>query len=376
MCCDLAKISNKEFRIRIEKVQSLLREKSIEGLFCTLGTNFQYLLNAKTKPSERLVLAIISSEGSPKIICPAFEFQIYSETTPLTQDDIHIWEETEDPYMLIEEISKDLGIQEARIAISPMTFYSVFSKIQSILPQASVEDGLSILETARMVKTDEEIDLLKKASEFSALGIESAIDLLEKGMTEKEISALVAKEMSSLSGEPSVFALVQIGENSSNPHGSPSDRKLKKNDVVLIDAGTTFQGYVGDITNTTVFGKPSQKFLEVYSIVEEANQRGVEHGKVGNLPSKVDAATRDFITEKGYGAYFTHRTGHGIGLDVHEAPYIIQTNKVPLLINNAFTIEPGIYLPGKFGVRIEDDVVSKETGGLRLSSPTRRYWNK
>jgi len=201
--------------------------------------------------------------------------------------------------------------------------------------------------------------------------------------------------MSLLSGEPSLFALVQFGVNSSNPHGSPSNKKLKRDEVVLIDAGTSYNGYIGDITNTTVFGRPNEKFLEIYNIVEEANRRARDMGGVGILPSQVDAVARDYIVEKGYGQYFTHRTGHGIGLDVHEVPYIIQTNLVPLGLKNTFTIEPGIYIPGKFGVRIEtftiepgiyipgkfgvrieDDLVSKTNGCEQLSSPIRRYWEK
>ncbi len=152
--------------------------------------------------------------------------------------------------------------------------------------------------------------------------------------------------------------------------------KLKRDEVVLIDAGTSYNGYIGDITNTTVFGHPSEKFLEIYNIVEEANHRARDSVSVGISPSQVDAAARDYIVEKGYGQYFTHRTGQGIGLDVHEAPYIIQTNLVPLESKNTFTIEPGIYIPRKFGVRIEDDVVTKSDGCEQLSSPIRRYWEK
>ena len=353
-----------------------MRERSIQALFCTLGTNFQYLLNAKNKSFERLVLAIIKSDGNPHVICPAFELQNYIENTPLSRDDISIWEETEDPFLLVKNICIDKGIQDTNIAISPQTSFTVFSKIKSALPSATFLDALPITETARIVKTDQEIEFLKKASNFSARGIEAAFDQLSIGITEIEASALVEKEMSSLSGEPSLFSLVQFGANSSNPHGSPSNKKLKRDDVVLIDAGTSYNGYIGDITNTTVFGKPNEFFLEVYNIVEEANHRARDVVGVEILPSQVDAAARDYIVENGYGQYFTHRTGHGIGLDVHEAPYIIQTNLAPLGLNNTFTIEPGIYIPGKFGVRIEDDVVSKANGCEKLSSPIRRYWEK
>ena len=372
----MTSITNREFQLRIEKTQKLLRDRSIQALFCTLGTNFQYLLKAKSNSFERLVLGIINSNGTPHLICPAFELQNYIENTPLSQDNISTWEETEDPFLLVKKLSIEYGIQDTKIAISPQTSFTAFSKIKSVLPNATFIDALPIMETTRIVKTDQEIEFMKKASYFSARGIEAAFDQLAVGITEKEASALVEKEMSSLSRESSLFALVQFGANSSNPHGSPSDKKLKRDEVVLIDAGTSYNGYVGDITNTTVFGQPNERFLKVYNIIDEANHRAREVGSVGNLPSQVDAEARDYIVEKGYGPYFTHRTGHGIGLDVHEAPYIIETNLVPLGLNNTYTIEPGIYIPGKFGVRIEDDVVAKKNGCEQLSSPVRRYWEK
>jgi len=291
----LSSISNQEFHLRIEKTQKLLRERSIQALFCTLETNFQYLLNAKINPSERLVLAIVKSNGTPHLICPAFELQNYIENTPLSQDNISLWEETEDPFLLLKKISLDNGIQDGNIAISPQTPFTVFSKIKSALSQATFVDALPIMETARIVKTDQEIEFLKKASHFSARGIEVALDKLSIGITEKEASALVEKEMSLLSGEPSLFALVQFGVNSSNPHGSPSNKKLKRDEVVLIDAGTSYNGYIGDITNTTVFGHPSEKFLEIYNIVEEANHRARDSVSVGISPSQVDAAAREQV---------------------------------------------------------------------------------
>ncbi len=179
----MSSISNKEFHLRIEKTQKLLRDRSIQALFCTLGTNFQYLLNAKSNSFERLVLAIITSSGTPHLICPAFELQNYIENTPLSQDDISIWEETEDPFLLVKKICIDNGIQDTNIAISPQTFFTVFSKIKSALPRATFVDALPIMETARIVKTDQEIEFMKKASHFSAKGIEAAFDQLAIGIT-------------------------------------------------------------------------------------------------------------------------------------------------------------------------------------------------
>lgn len=369
-------ITDQEFSLRLQKIQKLMVKKEINGLFCTLGKNFQYILKSPAKPLERLTLGIIPASGEPLLVLPSFEKLNFLETTPLSDENLHTWEEVEDPFKLVKKVSTKSISVKGTIAISPQTPFTIFNKIKSLFPAVDFIDGGEIFEMARIKKTSTEIDLLKKASEFSARGIEAAFDQLKEGMTELELSEIVKKEMTQRSGEPADFAIVQFGENSANPHGLPTKRKLKKGDVVLIDAGTSYQGYVGDITNTTVFGTPSEKFLEIYNIVEKANQKGVESGKQGSTGAQIDAVTREVITSAKYGDFFTHRTGHGIGLDVHEAPYIVGTNKIPLELNNSFTIEPGIYLPNNFGVRIEDDVVVGKDSGLRLSTPIRRYWEQ
>ena len=193
-------------------------------------------------------------------------------------------------------------------------------------------------------------------------------------MTEKDLAQILIKEMGDRSNEPVQFAAVQFGENTADPHAQPTMRKLHKDEAMIIDAGTSIEGYNGDITNTSFFGKPSKEFLDVYAIVEEAQERTVQASKPGISGADLDAVARNFITEKGYGQYFTHRTGHGIGLDVHEEPYIVGTNKTPLLVNQSHSVEPGIYLAGKFGVRIEDIVFVGKQGGIRSAKVNRRLW--
>jgi len=227
-----------------------------------------------------------------------------------------------------------------------------------------------------MIKTAKELQYLRKASELSAQGIEVGFANLQAGITEIEVAALIRQYYTDQGTDKEPFVIVQFGENAADPHAGPSSRKLRKGDVVLIDAGMTQNGYWGDITNTTFFGEPTEEFLKCYAIVEEANEAGVRAAKIGASGADVDHAARAVIEESGYGKYFLSRTGHGIGLDVHEAPYIISTNDSPLELNNVFTVEPGIYIAGKFGIRIEDDVIAQAETGERLSSPTRRYWEQ
>lgn len=370
-------IGKEEYLLRLNKVRTLLKTNNLDALAVPLGVNFRYLYGSKSHLSERLSIALMTTiTNDPELICPAFEVNNFKKEIYIANDNIHPWEEVENPYSLFATICKDLGITDGRIALCPTTPFKFYSKLQQALPKAIFSDGDVILSNARKVKTEKEIELLREATKATSLGIEATFNKIHTGLKEKEIAQIVATEMAERSGEPAESVLVQIGSNSAIPHGLPTDKKLQQHDVLLIDAGTTAMGYNGDITNTTVFGKPSKKFLEVYSIVEEANERALNKTKHGAIPREVDAAARDFIEQKGYGKYFTHRTGHGIGLEVHEEPYIVGTNTFPLVTNEIHSDEPGIYIPGEFGVRIEDDVRVMETKGERLYTPVRRYWER
>ncbi|MFW9998455.1 MAG: aminopeptidase P family protein [Candidatus Odinarchaeota archaeon] len=370
------KIPNQEYEERLSKIQNLLRSNELAGLFCTLGVNFRYLLKSKAEPSERLTMGIITPDGLPEIICPAFEVSNIRVTTPVSEDRIHPWEETENPFTLLADVSRTLNIDDATLALSPGTAFTTYVKIRDALPRASFKDAFPVFKTARVTKTEMELELLQEANKLTARAIETTFDQLEEGMTEKEVAMILERELTSRSGEQVQFAAVQFGVNSPLPHHLPGDKKLQRNEVVLIDAGTTVEGYIGDITNTTVFGKPSEKFLEIYDCVEEAQLRAVESAHAGAIPEEVDAVARDYLTSKGYGQYFTHRTGHGIGLEVHEDPYIVRGNLTPLERHHVFSIEPGVYIQGKFGIRIEDAVISAEKSGKRTCNPVRRYWEK
>ena len=317
---------------------------------------------------------MITPAVPPKFILPRFEKGNFANNTSLQEDQLIGWEEIEDPFALVAKTMKNLEVSSGIIAISPQMPYTMFSRIQANLPAAQFRDGLAIFEEARISKSQDEIEHLKKASILSAEGIEAAFDILKEGITELEVAKFVKDYYEERTNGEESFVAVQFGENSANPHAGPSMRKLKQGDVVLIDAGTTLNGYWGDITNTTFFGTPTEEFLKVYTIVENANQQAITMGKLGKTGHDVDAAARYVIEDSGYGKYFTHRTGHGIGLDIHETPYMLATNMKPLKLNNTFTVEPGIYLPGKFGIRIEDDVFAQESTGTRLSSPKRRCW--
>lgn len=366
-------ISDNEYKLRLDKIQSLLKENDFDALFVTLGKNFQYILKSQAHLSERLVCGIIPASGDLHVLCPAFEVINFSKT-PVKKENLHLWQETEDSYEKLHDISQDLGIVDGNIALSPDTPFDFYSKMAKKIPKALFANAYNIFLTARVSKTETELNCLRKANEATSQGIEAAFHQVKEGMTEKDLAQILIKEMGDRSNEPVQFAAVQFGENTADPHAQPTMRKLHKDEAMIIDAGTSIEGYNGDITNTSFFGKPSKEFLDVYAIVEEAQERAVQASKPGISGADLDAVARNFITEKGYGQYFTHRTGHGIGLDVHEEPYIVGTNKTPLLVNQSHSVEPGIYLAGKFGVRIEDIVFVGKQGGIRSAKVNRRLW--
>ncbi|MFX0051749.1 MAG: M24 family metallopeptidase, partial [Candidatus Hermodarchaeota archaeon] len=251
------------------------------------------------------------------------------------------------------------------IGIEPKMWYSVYHEISKKMPGKTFIPVEQIFNSLRSIKDEEEQKLLLKASQKSGDAIVKTLNDLEAGISENEVQSILRERLTWGTSEK-VFSLVQFGENSAIPHYHGGNRKLKKDDVVLIDAGGTLHNYWGDITITSVFGNANDKFKEIYEIVFTANKKGKEAVKQTKLPCEIDAIVRDQIIKNGYGQYFTHRTGHGLGLEGHEHPYIVANNKIPLVSGNVFTIEPGIYLPGKFGIRIEDNVV-KTTDGYQTS---------
>ncbi|MFW9903688.1 MAG: M24 family metallopeptidase [Candidatus Thorarchaeota archaeon] len=342
---------------KLARIKSHMKKFQIDNLIVSLGINFRYTFGLMEEPSERLLIGIIEVERSPKMLVPSFEVNRIKKLTGVKE--CRGWEETSDPYSLLAEI---LTIEEGKkIAIEPKMWFSTFNKIASKFPEKEFISAEIVFDSLRSIKDENEQALLLKASQKSGDTIVEVLNELEAGITEREVQSILKEKLLWGPNEKS-FALVQFGANSALPHYPGGDKELKKNDVVLIDAGGTLENYCGDITITTVFGEASRRFKEIYDIVYTANKKGKEAVVENKLPSEVDLAAREFISSKSYGEYFTHRTGHGIGLEVHEHPYIVGNNQVPLVPGNVFTIEPGIYLPGEFGIRIEDDVIKTDSG--------------
>ncbi|RMG30414.1 MAG: aminopeptidase P family protein [Methanobacteriota archaeon] len=363
-------VPREELESRWTAAQEVMSKEEWDALLIPLGVNFQYFFGKPGNPSERFLCGIIPAEGDPFLLTPAFERSNFAQATGI--EDIIVWEETESPYRnLIKELDeRKIG---SNVGVDPKLWIIEVERL-SRNTNRSFKSAGAVIDSLRLVKSDWEIEQLKAAARASAEGILATFDRLKEGMTEKEVVPILNEELGTRSGNPITYALVQFGPNSALPHGYPTDRKLKSGDVVLLDVGTNVNGYQGDITITKPFGSPPDQFREIYDIVFEANRKAFEANREGAIPAELDKIARSHIESAGYGKYFTHRLGHGLGLEVHEHPYLVGTNQTPLIGGSAHTIEPGIYIEGKFGVRIEDDVYVTKNGCKRLFDVPRYTW--
>lgn len=351
-------IDAEEYAARRAKLQTLLAEQELAGLFLEPGVNSFYYTGYQTGRSERLIAMFIPAQGEPVMISPAFEESRLRNEAGFEK--IFTWEEHESPYALFGRILGDLGLRTASVAIEPTTRYFVVDAISREIPQAKFVNGESLCEALRMRKAEKELALMRLSLDATEACIRQTWTDIKRGMKEQEVAKLLSQNYSvlGLSGG----GLIQFGPSAAVPHGGPGGKPLEPDQIVLMDCGTRVKGYTSDITRTTVFGNVSKRQEEIWQLVHESQSAGIAAAKPGVACETVDAAARKVIDDAGYGKFFTHRLGHGIGLEGHEAPYFARGNKTILEPGMTLTIEPGIYIPGEFGVRLEDDIVITESG--------------
>ncbi|HLZ44206.1 MAG TPA: Xaa-Pro peptidase family protein [Gemmatimonadales bacterium] len=355
------------FAQRIQRAQEELKSRKLDMLVVEPSTNFQYFTSYNPGRSERLILLMIPAAAAPVIVCPSFEVERIKRNTVIT--DARGWEEQEDPWALVAKAATQLKPRgrDGIVAIEPTTSYQSYVRLVTKLRGWLPHDGAPVTERLRIIKSPEEIALIRTAIAATEASIAATFSQLAVGMSERDVAALLSREMASRSAPGG--GLVQFGTSSALPHGGPSAGQLTRETVVLIDAGSRVEGYTSDITRTIWFGDaPSDEFKKVFNIVHDAQTAAIESAKPGVTQcQQVDRAARKVITDAGYGQYFTHRLGHGMGMDGHEPPYMVEGNATLLEPGIVFTDEPGIYQLGKFGVRIEDDCMMTPTGVEVLS---------
>ncbi|MEO8349482.1 MAG: Xaa-Pro peptidase family protein [Acidobacteriota bacterium] len=345
------------YRERQAKLRGAAKALGWDAIFVTPSTNLAYATGLSMWRSERLTALLLFTDGPAVLITPAFEKS--NVTRDATVDDVKTWREDEDPVAIAAKL-----LSRKSVGIEGSTAYATASLVTAAA-SAKAEDAGPLFDALRSIKSEGELALMKEAGRRTVTAIAATHDRLRRGMTERDVANVLEEEFRRLgvSGD----GLVQFGPSAALPHGGPGDRALAKGDVVLIDCGCRVRGYTSDVTRTVSFGPPSDEFRKVYATVDRAQSAGIDALEAGKTGEEVDRAARKVIEDAGYGDFFTHRLGHGIGMDGHEHPYLVKTNRKPLVPGNTVTVEPGIYLPGKFGVRIEDYYAVREKGLASLS---------
>ncbi len=358
-------ITNAERLERQEKARRLMAENKIDAVLMEGGTSMGYFTGAAWGRSERLFAMLLPQKGEPFYIAPAFEEGRAREQTGNAK--VYTWQENESPYELLKKMFTENGLANGAIGIEETTRFFVTNNLQKVIPNAKMVDATPVTAGCRSIKSAHEIELMQIANDILAEVYKSAVKQLKEGMGEREFAGIVSKLFSEFGVDGG--ALVLFGAAAAYPHGTIKENKLKENDIVLIDGGCTVEGYNSDVTRTTVYGKASDKMKNVWGIVRKAQDAGLKAARPGIEAQLVDAAARQVIEQSGYGngyKYFTHRLGHGIGMDGHEWTYLVGGNTGLLQPGNTFSNEPGIYIVGEFGIRLEDEMLITENGAKLL----------
>jgi Xaa-Pro dipeptidase len=365
-------ISGDEFRARLLHAQQLMSDLSpkFDALFVAPGTSLYYFTGIRWWPSERLLAFLLPRTGDPIFVCPAFEEGRLREQLRLPAD-VRVWQEDESPTKLAAQALAERGVRTGRVAIDETSFFTFFDHFRAAAPSLECASGDAITIGCRAIKSPHELELMRLACEATCDVFRAVFSSLRAGMSQSEVSALVESGFSkiNLRGD----ALVLFGASAALPHGTIKPQSLKEGDVVLIDGGCKVEGYNSDITRTAIFGKPSEKMLRAYDLVRGAQNAALGAARKEKLSGSVDDAARAIISSGGFGPdykFFTHRLGHGIGLDGHEHPYLVRGSKTVLAPGMTFSNEPGIYIPGEFGIRCEDDMAIAADGPAQILSPS------
>jgi Xaa-Pro dipeptidase len=358
---------------RFDRLNASLQTSGLDAVILNPGPTLTHLTGLRFHLMERPVVLMFAKDQYPAIVLPELELQKVASLPYKLQ----IFAYPENPAEwgpFFWKAAQSLGLDGKRIGVELRQLRLLeFRYVKAGAPEADYPDASDVLSSLRLRKDPTEIEAMRRAVKIAQDALEATLPLIKPGMTEKELSAELVVQLLRNGSDPELpFApIVSGGPNAANPHASPSDRKLQAGDLLVVDWGAAYDGYISDLTRTFAVAEVEEEYLKIHRIVQEANAAGRAAAMPGVPCANVDKAAREVIQKSGYGIYFTHRTGHGIGMEGHEEPYIRGDNMQILEPGMAFTVEPGIYLPGRNGVRIEDNVVITETGAEVLSDMPR-----
>ncbi len=357
---------------RVAKLQQQLAKKQLDGVILMPGPNAYYFSSMHTHVSERPILLFIPTHGEPAIIIPGLE-AMKAEKAGISPSRIFAWTDEEWFEGAFQKAEKILNLDGKHWGVEALYMRVLeLDALKAVAPTLQTSHAESALMALRSVKDESELAAMDKAIGVAERAIERLIPQIKVGMTEKQVAAQLTALLLAEGGESIAFGpIVSTGPNGASPHAMPGERPLANGDLLVVDWGVFVDSYPSDITRTFAVGEIDEELNHIYDIVRQANEAGKNAAKPGATGQDVDRAARKVIVDAGYGKYFFHRTGHGLGLEVHELPGMVEGNDVPLQAGNVFTVEPGIYIAGRGGVRIEDDVVVTTDGCRSLTSFTR-----
>ena len=353
------------FGARLKRAHEAMALAGVDVVLLSLGADLPWLTGYVAMPLERLTMLVVPPAGAeerPVLFVPELEAPRVKPVPEVFG--IQPWAETEDPVALVASLVSRWSPGSAVVAISDRSWATFVLRLQQQLPGARWKAASEVMAPLRAIKDAAEVEALAKAASAADRVADALLGggIALAGRTEREVSAEITRLLLDEGHERVGFAIVASGPNSASPHHEPSERTIGKGEPVVCDFGGSLDGYCSDMTRTVFTGPPPKELAKIYGVVAEAQAAGVVSAQVGQLCSGVDWASRRVITEAGYGQYFVHRTGHGIGLEEHEDPYMVAGNSTPVTAGHVFSVEPGIYVPGRYGVRIEDIVAATARG--------------
>jgi Xaa-Pro dipeptidase len=365
-------ITGDERLARMAKARALMGKIGAEAILIGAGASLRYFAGVPWNATERLVALLLPREGGPVMICPRFEEGSLMASLGV-EAALRLWEEHESPYALTEEAMAKLGVKT--LAVDPALPFFVFNGLAKAAPGVALVDGAPVVDGCRMIKSAPELALMSQAKAMTLEVHRRAARILAPGITTTEVRRFIDQAHRALGADDgSSFCAVQFGVASAYPHGLPGEQKLADGDIVLIDTGCRVQGYNSDITRTYVFGRPSMEHRRVWEVEKRAQAAAFAAAKPGVPCEEIDAVARRVLEASGFGPEYDlpglpHRTGHGIGLSIHEAPYLVRGDKTPLAPGMCFSNEPMIVLPETFGIRLEDHFHVTEDGAAWFTEP-------
>ena len=359
-------ISAGERATRLAKLQDLMHQQGVAALLLEAGSTLDYFTGVNWRLSERVTAAVIPVSGKIVIVTPFFERPSIEEML-LVPAEVRSWQEDENPIALIASIVNDRSVPTGALAVDVNTRFFVFDTVvHALTTQRAIVSGVQLVRACRMFKSPAELALLKVANEVTLAALRYVHAHLDVGMHTADVIALMDGATAALGATPE-FSLALLNEASAFPHGSKVSQSIRNGSVVLMDCGCIIHGYQSDISRTWVFGEPTARQRKVWDTVKRGQEIALETAKIGTPVGEIDTAVRSYYEAQGWGKNYAlpglpHRTGHGIGLDGHESPYLVRNDKTTLQAGMCFSDEPGIYIPGEFGVRLEDCWYMTESG--------------